>query len=276
MYYECSICPHVCKINRKEDLGFCQAGEKALVASYGPHYGEEDILVGSRGSGTIFFGFCNMRCVYCQNRSLSFAGDGDPVSNEELADIMLYMQNHHKCHNINLVTPSHFTLNIIEAFKMAKGQGLTLPIVYNCGGYESVETLKLLEGIVDIYMPDFKYASNEKGKYYSGVEGYFDVVKLALKEMDRQVGGAKTRLEDGLLTKGLLIRHLVLPEETRATKEILDFIKSDLSEEVFVNLMNQYYPANLAYKFPNLKRRLSHIEHIEVTEYAEKLGLRLI
>ncbi len=209
-----------------------------------------------------------MRCVFCQNSSLSFHGEGKTVSDEKLADIMLILQNQYKCHNINLVTPTHFTLNIIEAYKIARRKGLNLPIVYNCGGYEKVETLKLLEGIVDIYMPDFKYADNEAGKKYSGVEGYFDTVTSALKEMDRQVGGMKTG-------RGLLIRHLVLPGKTEAAKKILDFIKSELSEGVLVNLMNQYHPANLAYKFPELNRRLSRREHAEVCRYAVEIGIRL-
>lgn len=270
---ECSLCPHNCKIARREGKGFCEAGDLALVSSYSPHFGEEDILVGNRGSGTIFFGHCNMRCVFCQNHTLSFSGEGVTVSNEKLASIMLYMQNHYACHNINLVTPTHFIANIIEAIYLAAKRGLEIPIVYNCGGYENVDILRLLDGIIDIYMPDFKYFNNESGLKYSRVDNYFDVVSLALIEMDRQVSGIKTH--KNIAYRGLLIRHLVLPGKIHETKKILNFIKTNLSEGVLVNLMDQYYPANLAYKYPHLDRRLRYAEFKEAYDYGKELGLRL-
>lgn len=270
---ECTLCPHECKVDRREKTGFCQAGNKALVSSYNPHYGEESVLVGKRGSGTIFFGYCNMRCVFCQNHTLSFSGEGRSVTNTELANMMLSLQDKYKCHNINLVSPTHFTPNIAEAIYLGAQRGLVIPIVYNCGGYESIKILKLLEGIVDIYMPDFKYFRNETGRKYSQVQGYSDMAKLALKEMDRQVGGMKTH--KGIGYRGLLIRHLVLPGNVDETRDILSFIKSDLSKDVLVNLMGQYYPANLAHKFPPLNRRISHSEYGEALKYAKELGLRL-
>ena len=188
---ECNLCPHDCCVNRFEKLGFCRAADRALVASYGHHFGEEAPLVGKNGSGTIFFGYCNMRCVFCQNCELSFGGEGEVISNEELAQIMLVIQNRYNCHNINLVTPTHFVPNILEALYIAAQKGLKLPLVYNCGGYEKIETLRILEGVIDIYMPDFKYLSVERGRKYSGVKDYPQKVKIALKEMDRQVGGLK-------------------------------------------------------------------------------------
>jgi putative pyruvate formate lyase activating enzyme len=270
---KCELCPRNCKVNRREKTGFCQAGDLAIISSYVPYFGEEDVLVGSKGSGTIFFGYCNMRCVFCQNHTLSFSGQGMALSNQKLADIMLHMQNYYGCHNINLVTPTHFTANIVESIYIAAKKGLIVPIVYNCGGYESFNTLKLLDGIIDIYMPDFKYFYNESGRKYSQVEDYFDVAKSALIEMDRQVGGLK--IHEGIAYRGLLIRHLVLPGKTDETKEILNFIKRNLSEDVLVNLMDQYYPANLAYKYPQLNRRLGYREFKEVYNYGKELGLRL-
>ena len=187
----CELCPHKCGVNRIEEVGICKANDRAIVSSYGPHLGEERVLVGQRGSGTIFFGYCNLSCVYCQNYQISVCGEGDTVSNERLAQMMLALQNDYGCHNINLVTPTHFVPNILDAIYIAAQSGLKIPIVYNCGGYESVETLKLLEGVIDIYMPDFKYSSAEFGERYSKVKDYPKRAKESLKEMDRQVGGLK-------------------------------------------------------------------------------------
>lgn len=272
---ECNLCPHGCGVNRRETVGFCRSHDKAVVASYGPHFGEEPPLVGWNGSGTIFFGYCNMRCVFCQNCELSHGGEGEVVSNEMLAEIMLVIQNHYRCHNINLVTPTHFVPNILEALYIAAQKGLKLPLVYNCGGYEMVETLKLLDGVVDIYMPDFKYSIEERGVKYSEVRDYPKYVKSALKEMDRQVGGLKLD-ERGVAYKGLLIRHLVMPGGLEDTKEILRFIKEELSSDCAVNLMDQYYPHYKAYKYKEIARRLSPEEYKEAWLYAKELGLRLI
>ncbi|MDK2934305.1 MAG: putative pyruvate formate lyase activating enzyme [Clostridiales bacterium] len=271
---KCNLCPHECGINRKEKLGFCRASDKVLVASYGPHFGEETPLVGRNGSGTIFFGYCNMRCVFCQNCELSFGGEGEIIPNEDLAQIMLTLQNHYRCHNINFVTPTHFVPNILEALSIAAEKGLHLPLVYNCGGYEKLETLILLDGIIDIYMPDFKYHLAERGEKYSKVKHYPQKVKSALKEMDRQVGGLKTD-KNGIAYRGLLIRHLMMPGGLEDTKKILKFIKEALSPDCLVNLMQQYYPAHQAFKYEELAKRLEPQEYKEAFIFAEELGLRL-
>ncbi len=270
----CYLCPHKCRVDRTKEVGVCQGTDKAIVSSYGPHFGEEDVLVGNRGSGTIFFGYCNMKCVYCQNFELSFYGKGDPVSNEKLANIMLLLQNHYKCHNINLVTPTHFVSNILEAIYIAAREGLKLPVVYNCGGYESVETLKILDGVIDIYMPDFKYNSPERGKKYSRVINYPEKAKLALKEMDRQVNGLKVD-KRGIAYRGLLIRHLVLPGGLEDTKEVLKFIEGELSPDCLINLMNQYYPGHKAFEYEEIAKGLSFVEYKQAYDYAKKLGLKL-
>ena len=271
----CNLCPHECGIDRRHSLGFCRASDKVVIASFGPHFGEEKPLVGSRGSGTIFFGYCNMRCVFCQNCEISFGGKGDITSNADLSEIMLLLQNHYECHNINLVTPTHFVPNILEALLRAAKKGLQLPIVYNCGGYENIDTLRLLEGVIDIYMPDFKYHFDERGYKYSGVVNYPQKVKAALKEMDRQVGGLK--LDDSHIAyRGLLIRHLVMPGGLDDTKEILQFIKKELSPDCLVNVMGQYYPANKALEHPEISRRLDYDEYKCVQDFAKKLGLRLV
>jgi len=270
----CNLCPHRCGVDRRKELGICKGEDRAILSSYGPHMGEERVLVGYRGSGTIFFGYCNMGCVFCQNYDLSFYGRGNAVSNKRLADAMLLLQNHHGCHNINLVTPTHFIPNILEALHIAAQRGLNLPIVYNCGGYERVETLKLLDDVVDIYMPDFKYNSSERGRTYSQVEDYPKKAKLALKEMDRQVGGLKVD-DRGIAYRGLLIRHLMLPGGLEDTKEVLNFIEKELSSDVLVNLMDQYYPSHRAHEYEELSRRLRIGEYRKAYAYAMGLGLRL-
>ena len=238
-------------------------------------FGEEDVLVGNRGSGTIFFGYCNMRCVFCQNYELSFGGEGNLISNEKLSDIMLSLQNYYGCHNINLVTPTHFVPNILEALYIAAQKGLNLPLVYNCGGYEKIETLNILDGVIDIYMPDFKYSVPERAKKYSQATDYPDKVKITLKEMDRQVGGLKVD-EKGIAYRGLLIRHLMLPGGLEDTKKVLEFIKRELSPDCLVNLMNQYYPTHKALEYGEIARRLSFKEYREAYAFAGKLGLRLV
>jgi putative pyruvate formate lyase activating enzyme len=245
-----------------------------VVSSYGPHFGEEAPLVGHKGSGTIFFGYCNMRCVFCQNCELSFGGEGEIITNEELAEMMLKLQNYYRCHNINFVTPTHFVPNILEALLLAAEKGLALPLVYNCGGYERLETLAMLDGIIDIYMPDFKYHLAERGQKYSQAKDYPDRVKMALKEMDRQVGGLKLDAE-GIAYRGMIIRHLVMPGGLEDTKEVLRFIKEELSPDCLVNLMDQYYPSHQAHQYQEISRRLTRKEFQEALQLAEKLGLRL-
>ncbi|MCX7904428.1 MAG: radical SAM protein [Caloramator sp.] len=274
-HYECCmLCPHECRVDRRKQLGYCRATDKVLVSSYGPHFGEESVLVGENGSGTIFFGNCNLRCVYCQNYDISFYAEGKTISNEELGKIMLKIQNVYKCHNINLVTPSHYITNILEALFYAVEKGLNIPIVYNCGGYEKVEILKKLEGIIDIYMPDFKYLDDERALKYSKVKNYGQIAKEAIKEMDRQVGGIRIN-EEGIAVKGLLIRHLVLTEGLEDTKSILKFIKEELSEDVLVNIMDQYYPSFKAFDYKEISRRLSSSEYKEAIDFALKLGIKI-
>jgi putative pyruvate formate lyase activating enzyme len=271
---DCALCPHECRANREKAPGLCGASNRMILASYGPHFGEEAPLVGRRGSGTIFFGYCNLRCVFCQNHELSFGGEGRPVTAAELARVMLKLQEEHRCHNINLVTPTHFVPGLLQALSLAVPLGLTIPLVYNCGGYESLTTLALLDGVVDIYMPDFKYDLKERALKYSGAGDYPERVKAALREMDRQVGGLK--LDSwGIAYRGLLIRHLMLPGGLEDTRNILKFIKDELSPDCLVNLMQQYYPAHQAHRYPELKGRLDPGEYREALAYARQLGLRL-
>lgn len=267
----CSLCPHKCEVNRlKNELGFCGAGERAIVASSSPHYGEEPPLVGSGGSGTIFFAHCNLQCVYCQNYAISFLGQGAEVTFLDLAHRMLSLQER-GCANINFVTPSHVVPQIVKALEIAIPKGLHLPLVYNSGGYDSVAVLKELQGIISIYMPDIKYVSEERALKYSGVENYPTIVKGALKEMYRQVGDLV--IERGLAKQGLIVRHLALPNGLEDTRAILSFIAEELSPRTYLNLLDQYYPAHRAGEHLELKKPLSHSAYREVLRIAQRLGL---
>ncbi len=267
----CQLCPRECKVNRlKGETGNCKAGLRPKVSSYHQHFGEEFCLVGRFGSGTIFFTHCNLHCIYCQNYDISQLGLGREISIEVLAQMMLDLQEL-CCHNINLVTPTPWVPQIIEALAKAQENGLHLPIVYNCGGYESIKTLKLLEGIVDIYMPDIKYGNNENGEKYSKVPDYWDAVKQALKEMHRQVGDLI--IEDGIATKGLIIRHLVLPNNLAASKSVFEFIAREISKNSFINVMDQYYPSYRANEYPELNRRISPEEYRNTLRILEQFGL---
>ncbi len=268
---ECKLCPHLCGVDREVKKGFCRAGTMPVISDYSPHFGEEAPLVGTRGSGTIFFAYCNMKCIFCQNYDISHQGLGEELSPEKLAEIMLGLQAY-GCHNINLVTPTHFVPGILEALQAAVNQGLKIPLVYNCGGYERVETLKLLEDVIDIYMPDVKYNSTEIAKMYSGVADYPEKVKFALREMYRQVGNLVTD-DSGIAVRGMIIRHLVLPNGLAGTKEIMRFIAEELSPELFVNIMAQYYPTFKAREYPHINRRVSEKEFNEALEYAREVGL---
>ncbi len=267
----CRICPRECKVDRlKREVGNCKAGLEVKISSYHQHFGEEPPLVGKHGSGTIFFTHCNLHCVYCQNYEISQLGMGRQVILEELARMMLRLQNL-GCHNINFVTPTPWVPQIIKALIIAQEKGLNIPIVYNCGGYESVETLKLLEGIVDIYMPDIKYANNECAEKYSGVQEYWDVVRPALKEMHSQVGDLV--VENGIAKKGLLIRHLVLPNNITGSKKCFEFISQELSKNTVVNPMAQYYPTFKADQSQEINRRITAQEYQQVLADLEKYGL---
>jgi len=268
----CQVCPRNCKVNRlKGEQGFCRSGEEVIVSSYNAHFGEEPPLVGNFGSGTIFFTNCNLKCVYCQNYPISQLGNGNKVSLEDLAKIMLALQKR-KCHNINLVTPTHFVPQILKSIKSAIKMGLHIPIVYNTSGYEAVKTLKLLSGIVDIYLPDARYADNEIAKKYSSAPHYFEKMKEALKEMHRQVGDLVVN-KDGVARSGLIIRHLVLPEGLSGTRKIMHFIAREISPHTYISLMAQYFPAYQASQFPPLSRRINRGEYRETLQAFKEEGL---
>jgi len=267
----CELCPRKCRVNRlKGEMGYCQAGETLEISSYFPHFGEEDVLVGRNGSGTIFLTHCNLLCVYCQNYDISHLGLGEEVSEERAAEMMLHLQSL-GCHNINLVTPTHYTPQLVKAIEIAAERGLKLPIVWNCSGYENVEIVRMLEGIVDIYMPDMKYSSSEVAKKYSNAPDYFERCKEAVKEMHRQVGDLKVR--DGIAYRGLLIRHLVLPNDLAGSEKILRFIAGEISRNSYVNIMAQYRPEGEAYRYAELNRRITREEYFRVLKIAKELGL---
>ena len=269
----CQLCPRECNVNRLAgETGRCGTGRRAIVSSYGPHFGEESPLVGSHGSGTIFFARCNLECVFCQNYTISQFGEGQEVSTERLASIMLSLQLQ-GCHNINLVTPTHVVPQILEALVLASVEGLSIPLVYNCGGYESVETLKLLDGIVDIYMPDMKYSDAEVALQYSGIKCYPNRNREAVKEMHRQVGDM---IEDtnGVATRGLLVRHLVLPSALAGTAEVVRFLSREISVNTYLNIMAQYRPCHKAYQISPLARSVTRGEYVEAVSLARNVGLQ--
>jgi putative pyruvate formate lyase activating enzyme len=272
MLEECRVCPRRCGVNRLAgESGKCTITRPAMVSSYGPHFGEESPLVGRHGSGTIFFTYCNLRCVFCQNYTISQAGDGVPVTSEKLAQIMLSIQDR-GCHNINLVSPSHVVPHILEALELAASNGLYLPLVYNSGGYDSLETLKLLDGIVDIYMPDMKYADEKVAEQLSGIKDYPRINRAAVKEMHRQVGDLRLD-EQGIAYRGLLVRHLVLPERLAGTEEVTRFLAREVSTNTYLNVMAQYHPCHQAFDWPQLARPVSRQEFQEAVEIAHQQGL---
>ncbi|MBU1887719.1 MAG: radical SAM protein [Candidatus Omnitrophica bacterium] len=267
----CSLCPRRCGVNRlKGETGVCKAGLLPMVSSFHAHFGEEPPISGHKGSGTIFFTHCSLRCVFCQNYPISQMGEGREVSISELAEIMIKLQDH-GCHNINFVTPTHYMPQILKAVCAAKERGLNVPLVYNCGGYESLEALKILDGVIDMYMPDMKYSDNAAARKYSSASDYFEASKKAVKEMHAQAGDLK--VVRGIAEKGLLIRHLVLPGNLAGSEAIFDFIISELSLDTYVNIMAQYYPCHLAHKYPELKRCITHREYMDVLRLAKERGL---
>ena len=270
---DCTLCPRECRVNRLEnERGFCRIGARAVVASAGPHFGEESVLVGAHGSGTIFFAGCSLGCLFCQNYDISHLAAGEEVSEEELLRQMLALQAL-GCHNINLVTPTHVVPQILQALALAREEGMDLPVVYNCGGYESLETLGLLSGIIDIYMPDFKYGDNEAAGKYSGVDDYFERAGQALIEMHRQVGDLAVG-PDGLARRGLLIRHLVLPGGLAGTERVMRFIAEEISLDSYVNIMAQYHPEYRAAEYPELNRRITADEYAAAVAAARRCGLK--
>ncbi len=268
----CVLCPRECRIDRtRGEVGFCRTGDQPFLSSWGPHFGEERPLVGRGGSGTLFFGYCNLGCLYCQNYTISHLGEGNQVSSRRLAGIMIDLQDR-GCHNINLVTPTHQTPMILKALSLAIPEGLRIPIVYNCGGYESLESIALLDGVIDIYMPDFKYADPEQALRYSQAAAYPAAAMAALKEMHRQVGDLVLD-EHGVALRGLLVRHLVLPEGIAGTKQVVEFIAREISKNTYTNIMDQYHPCYRAYDHPPLRRRITAKEYAEAVKFALSAGL---
>ncbi len=272
---ECVSCPRKCKVDRSAgQKGLCSSSQLPIVSSYLPHFGEEPVLSGTKGAGNIFFGNCNLKCVYCQNYDISQnpqIENGHEVQLERLAQIMIELQLK-GCHNIGLVSPTHFSLQILKAIYLAVEMGLHIPIIYNSNGYDSVEVLQLFDGIIDIYLPDLKYGCNEYGESYSGVPNYFDYAKEALKEMYKQVG-AKLEYENDVLSKGMIIRHLILPNGLAETENVFKFIAEELNPQIHISLMSQYYPANKAYEAPLLSRTISISEYNRAIELMGKYGL---
>lgn len=268
----CAVCAQGCVVNRLAgEPGECRTLRQARVASAGPHFGEEEVLVGSRGSGTIFFADCNLACVFCQNCDISAYGGGREVTAAELARIMLRLQAE-GCHNINLVSPSHVVPQILEALVLAAGEGLRLPLVYNTGGYDALPTLKLLDGIIDIYMPDFKFADAEVARRVANARGYPTVARKAIAEMHRQVGDLVVD-EQGLARRGLILRHLVMPGGLAGTREIMRFVAGEISRDTYVNIMGQYHPAHQAGQYPPLDRPVRRQEYLAAVRIAREEGL---
>lgn len=274
MMNPCVICPRNCKVFRSRgEIGFCGIGAMPVVSSQGPHFGEESVLVGKGGSGTIFFAGCNLGCVFCQNYDISHFRHGQPVTISDLAEFMLTLQSY-GCSNINLVTPTHVIPPIIAALETARKKGLNLPIVYNSGGYDSVETLKLLEGYMDIYMPDMKFSDSSAAKEYANAPDYPEICFASVKEMHRQVGDL--HIENGLATSGLLVRHLVMPNKVAGSFSVIDFLAEQVSRNTAINIMDQYRPCFKADECPQINRLPKPEEIEEVRQYAIKKGLRVL
>ncbi len=279
----CEICPRRCHVNRtKNERGICELGLLPMVSSYSPHFGEERQLVGDHGSGTIFFTSCNLSCVYCQNYEISQLRRGAEISFERLAEMMIDLQNM-GCHNINLVTPSSQVAQIVKALPIAIDMGLKIPLVYNTSSYDSVETLKLLDGIVDIYLPDAKYSDDDIALKYSHCPRYFETMKAAIKEMHRQVGNLKVAdsetkvpgVPKGVAIRGVMVRHLVLPDDLAGSEKIFEFMAKEVSKDIFINIMDQYRPCYRAFEYPHLSRQITDEEYKKAVKLAKKAGLKL-
>jgi putative pyruvate formate lyase activating enzyme len=276
-YADCDLCAHECHVDRTAgEIGACQADERVRIGSHGPHFGEEPPLVGSGGSGTIFLAHCNLACVFCQNFELSQeVKSARTVTADELADIALSLQAR-GCHNVNFVTPTHHSPTLARAVSIARERGLEIPIVWNCGGYERAEIIAELEGVVDIYMPDVKWADDAAARMYSKASGYWDAVRPALREMHRQVGDLALD-EDGVAQSGLLVRHLVMPGNVESSKRVVEFVAEELSPDTYLNLMAQYRPAYKVGRhgrYQEINRGITAEEYRAVVEHAEAAGLR--
>lgn len=274
IFEECRLCPRQCGVNRMNgERGFCKAPSNVMIYSAQPHFGEEVSLVGKNGSGTIFFSNCNLRCVFCQNWPISIEGHGRGFTDDQLAQMMLHLQEI-GCHNINLVTPTHVMPNIVNATRIAFKTGLRIPLVYNTSGYESVEILNLLDGIVDIYLPDMKYMDAEKAaKYSSGASDYPEVAKAAIIEMHRQVGLHQIDAQ-GIATRGVLIRHLVMPNQVAGTKAFVKWVAENLPKSTYVNIMHQYHVDYKAFEYPEIWRAITVDEYLEAMQWAQDYGLK--
>ena len=268
----CRLCPRHCEVNRlKGEQGVCQTGRQAIVSSHNAHFGEEDPLVGRGGSGTIFLTRCNLLCVFCQNYEITHMGEGAPVQAGDLADMMVTLQGQ-GCHNINFVTPTHVVPQLLEALPEAIERGLRVPLVYNCGGYEEVATLHLLDGLVDIYMPDFKFWDSQVAERYCKATDYPEKARLAVKEMHRQVGDL-TVDDMGIARRGLLIRHLVMPDGLAGTRDIMRFLATEVSKNTYVNVMSQYRPCGEAHRYRELQRMITVEEYREAVRMAHEEGI---
>jgi len=269
---ECRLCPRECRVNRLDgEVGYCGAPLELMVSSAFPHFGEEPPLVGYHGSGTIFLTHCNLMCIFCQNYDISHQGRGDRITTSEMVRAMVKLQEM-GCHNINFVTPTHYAPQIVASLPEAIERGLRLPIVYNCSGYDSIEVIKLLEGIVDIYMPDAKYMDEKFSKRFSNAQDYPEVIKKVLKEMHRQVGDLKIN-SLGIAERGLLIRHLVMPGGVASSEAVLKFIAEEISVHSYVNIMDQYRPEYKASEYPEINRRIAHKEYLETIQVARRFHL---
>ena len=272
MLERCLICPHKCGVNRLNNIkGRCRCDSNINIALVSVHYFEEPCISGKNGSGTIFFSNCNLQCMYCQNYEISQEGLGENITVNQLAKIFILEQKK-GVNNINLVTPTMYVYQIIEAIKIARKEGLKIPIVYNTNGYENVETLKMLEGYIDIYLPDFKYYDNKIAKKYSNIDNYFEIVTKAIKEMYRQVG-APILDENGIMKKGLMIRHLILPNYIENSKKVLKWIKENMDNKVYISIMAQYFPTYKAKEDNMINRKLNNEEYKELEDYLFSLGL---
>lgn len=268
----CEICPRRCKVNRlKGEKGFCRVGTNPVVCSFMPHHGEEPPISGKKGSGTIFFSYCNLKCQYCQNYSFSQNKEGEEISLEKLSELMLHLAEQ-RCHNINFVTPTHVMPQILKALYIAIEKGLKIPIVYNTSGYELPEIITILEGIVDIYLVDMRYADQEHSEKFSKASDYPHFNQQAVKEMHRQVGDAEID-DDGIMKKGIIVRHLVLPNNISGTEKIIKFLSKEISKNTYISLMSQYQPYYQAHKYPELSRRISKEEYQAAVDCLAKYGM---
>lgn len=268
---KCNICPRNCNVDRSVSVGFCSMNDKVKIARAALHMWEEPCISGEQGSGTVFFSGCNMKCVYCQNKDISTGGFGKEITVRQLAQTFLNLQSQGAL-NINLVTPTHYTLQIIQAVKLARRLGLALPIIYNTSGYEKVETLRLLEGVVDVWLPDFKYMDSETAKKYSRAADYPQIAMAAIDEMVRQAGKCVFD-DDGIIQKGVIIRHLVLPGQTRAAKKAVKYLHEKYGDNVFISIMSQYTPCTDLSDFPEINRKTTRDEYDQVVDYAVDIGI---